>query len=80
MTNTDLRCLSDADLQSLIDRAKNEKVERAKRKKDEIKKNFWDAAIALYKADPYYDFCTMLNDWENVSLKMLLQDAGKVSR
>ena len=80
MTNTDLRCLSDADLQSLIDRAKNEKEERAKRKRAGAEKYFWDAALALYKIDPNYDFYTLLDDGANLTLEMLLQDAGKVSR
>lgn len=78
MTNTDLRCLSDSDLQSLIDRATNERGERAKRKRTDAEKNFWDAACALYKVDPWYDFCTVFEDGENLTLEMLLSDAGKL--
>ena len=78
MTNTDLRCLSDADLQSLIDRATNEKGERVKRKRADTEKNFWEAARALYRVDPWYDFCTMVDSGENLSLEMLLRDAGEM--
>jgi len=78
MTNTDLRCLSDSDLQSLIDRATNERGERAKRKRVDAEKNFWEAARALYKVDPWYDFCTLFEDGENLTLEMLLGDAGKL--
>lgn len=78
MTNTDLRCLSDSDLQSLIDRATNERGERAKRKRVDAEKNFWDAARALYRVDPWYDFCTLFEGGENLTLEMLLSDAGKL--
>ena len=78
MTNTDLRCLSDSDLQSLIDRATNERGERAKRKRVDAEKNFWDAARALYRVDPWYDFCTVFEAGENLTLEMLLSDAGKL--
>lgn len=78
MTNTDLRCLSDSDLQSLIDRATKEKEERAKRKRDGAEKYFWDAARALYRIDPWYDFCTLIGDGENLTLEMLLEDAGEM--
>ena len=80
MTNTDLRCLSDADLQSLIDRAKNEKEERAERKRAGAEKNFWDAARALYRVDPWYNFCTLFEDGENLTLEMLLSDAEEMLR
>lgn len=78
MTNTDLRCLSDADLQSLIDRATNEKGDRLKRKRADAEKNFWEAARALYKADPWFEFCTLFDDGANLTLEMLLDDAGKM--
>ena len=80
MTNTDLRCLSDSDLQSLIDRATNERGERAKRKRADTEKNFWEAARALYRVDPWYDFCTLSECGGNLSLEMLLSDAGEMSR
>lgn len=78
MTNTDLRCLSDSDLQSLIDRATNERGERAKRKRVDAEKNFWEAARALYRVDPWYDFCTLSECGESLTLEMLLEDAGKL--
>ena len=78
MTNTDLRCLSDADLQSLIDRAANEKEERIKRKRADAEKAFWEAAGALYKINPWYEFHTLFEDGENLTLEMLLDDKGRM--
>jgi len=78
MTNTDLRCLSDADLQSLIDRATNEKEERIKRKRADAEKTFWEAAGALYKINPWYEFCTLVEDGETLTLEMLLDDKGRM--
>lgn len=78
MTKTDLRCLSDADLQSLIDRATNEKEERIKRKRADAEKTFWEAAGALYKINPWYEFCTELEGGENLTLEILLEDKGRI--
>lgn len=78
MTNTDLRCLSDSDLQSLIDRATNEKEARIKRKRADAEKTFWEAARALYKADPWFEFNTLFDNGANMTLEMLLDDAGKM--
>lgn len=78
MTNTDLRCLSDSDLQSLIDRATNERGDRAKRRRADAEKTFWEAAHALYRVDPWYDFCTLSECNDNLTLEMLLSDAGKL--
>jgi len=76
----DITNLTDDELRELLKNATVEARKREEERRTNAEKAFFDAARALYKIDPYYDFPICACDLESedcLTLERLLSETGQ---